>query len=88
MTKMEKEKLKEVISAMTDEEKEFIIRFIPTLFLQNELIRRDGILTETVNCIKQIVKDAPESGYLMDDEETIGKVDKVLKEFKYSWRCI
>ena len=78
MTKMEKDTLSERIMGMSDEEKMFIIRFIPSNYLSFELERRCTSSAKMLNSIDDIINSLTRESTLEDMQIAILKMKEVL----------
>lgn len=78
MTKMEKEVLAERISAMSDEEKMFVLRFIPNDYLSRELERRYNGAAMMLNSIDDIINNLNKESTLEDMRVALMKIKEVL----------
>ena len=55
LSEVEKEELKDITKAYTDEELNVIIKVIPDNFLWDELMRREGAMVKGANTVCEIV---------------------------------
>lgn len=55
LSEVEKEELKDITKAYTDEELNVIIKVIPDNFLWDELMRREGTMVKGANSVCEIV---------------------------------
>jgi len=78
MTKMEKDTLSERIMGMSDEEKMFIIRFIPSNYLSFELERRCTGSAKMLNSIDEIISELANEPTLEDMQTALVKIEEVL----------
>ena len=78
MTKMEKQALMERIKAMTDEEKLFILRFIPSQYLSHELSRRCDSAASMLNNIDNALRSVNSKSSLEDMQNAIITIKEIL----------
>jgi hypothetical protein len=75
---MEKETLAERIKGMSDEEKMFIIRFIPSNYLSFELERRCTGSAKMLTSIDDIINSLNRESTLKDMQIALIKIKEVL----------
>ena len=78
MTNAEKQILAERISAMTDEEKLFILRFIPSKYLAHELNRRCDTAGAMLNRVDGILRGLTDESTLEDMQDAIIAIRNIL----------
>lgn len=79
MTNAEKQTLAERISAMTIEEKLFILRFIPSNFLTSELSRRCNSASNMLNKMNDVLCSINQEPTLEEMQEAILEMREILK---------
>lgn len=78
MTYAEKEALRTITKGMENEEKVFLLKFIPTDYIQDELIRREEVVNITLNQIREIINSVNDNMILNEKEETLNNVIKII----------
>jgi len=78
MNNAEKQTLAERISAMTDEEKLFILRFVPSRYLSHELSRRCDTASAMLNKVDSILSGLTDESTLEDMQDAIVTMRDVL----------
>lgn len=78
MTYAEKEALRTITKGMENEEKAFLLKFIPTDYIQDELIRREEVVNITLNQIREIINSVNDNMILNEKEETLNNVIKII----------
>ena len=78
MTYAEKEALRTIIKGMEDEERAFLLKFIPTDYIQDELIRREEIVNVTLGQIRDIINLINDDLSLNEKEEMLNNVIKII----------
>ena len=78
MTYAEKEALRTITKGMENEEKAFLLKFIPTDYIQDELIRREEVVNITLNQIREIINSVNDNMILNEKEEILNNVIKII----------
>lgn len=78
MTKMETEALAERIIAMSAEEKQFILKLIPTDYLSNELDRRCNSASRMIKGMNKLLSSVNKESSLEEMQAAIVKMKEVL----------
>lgn len=78
MTYAEKEALRTITKGMENEEKSFLLKFIPTGYIQDELIRREEAVNITLDQIKDIMNLINDNMTLNEKEGMLNNVIKII----------
>ena len=78
MTYAEKEALRTITKGMENEEKAFLLKFISTDYIQDELIRREEVVNITLNQIREIINSVNDNMILNEKEEALNNVIKII----------
>ena len=76
----EKEELMQRTLAMSPDEKLWVLRFIPTTYLQTELVRREEAANNTLNKLRNIDTMLTENMTLHNKEEYIKNVRQTINQ--------
>lgn len=78
MTYAEKEALKTITKGMENEERAFLLKFIPTNYIQDELIRREEIVNITLGQIRDVMNLINDNMTLNEKEEMLNNVIEII----------
>lgn len=79
MNKMEKERVFNLGSAMSDEEKKIILMTMPSNFLTEELERREQIMKKSLDDVKGILLQTKSNMTIDEMQDAIVSIREVLK---------
>lgn len=78
MTYAEKEALRTITKGMENEEKTFLLKFIPTDYIQDELIRREELVNITLDQIRNVMNMTNDNMTLDEKEEMLNNVIEII----------
>ena len=78
MTYAEKEALRTITRGMEDEERAFLLKFIPTDYIQDELVRREEVVNITLGQIRDVINMINDDMILNEKEEMLNNVIEII----------
>lgn len=78
MTNAEKKKLYDLGMGMADEEREIILMSFPSELLKNELKRREDIMSQSINKVKDIIFNTKSNMSLDEMSSIVTDIKEVL----------
>lgn len=80
MTNAEKKELYSVGLGMSEEEKRFILKAFPSNLLKEELKRREDIMSQSINDMKEIMFNTKSNMSLEEMANTLNNMQNVIRK--------